>query len=87
MRYVWLDEKKEAIIVEREGKVCAYSSLCPHMGAQLVYDAKEDKLVCPWHGLSFDLKTGESNHHRYKKVHEFCINQNGVENADVEESK
>lgn len=77
--YVWLDDKKEAILFEREGQLRLFSSICPHMGAQLCHRSENDQLVCPWHGLAFDLKTGNSNHHRYKRLLEYGVEQRGEE--------
>jgi hypothetical protein len=41
------------------------------MGAQLVLDARQGCLYCPWHGLALDLQTRTTNHPRYKTLKEF----------------
>lgn len=44
--------------VYRTGKdIRAVANVCVHFGGPL--DCKDGKLVCPWHGASFDLGTGE----------------------------
>jgi len=65
-QYLWLTEKTE-ILVFRDwgGKVRIMTSLCPHMGAQLVI--RNNSLFCPWHGLAFSLDTMKSTHHRYRQ--------------------
>jgi nitrite reductase/ring-hydroxylating ferredoxin subunit len=41
------------------GKVYCVSGKCSHFGAPLVKGVESDgKVVCPWHGASFDLTTG-----------------------------
>lgn len=42
------------------GRLAALDDVCPHQGAPLSEGAIEDgRLVCSWHGWSFDPKTGE----------------------------
>lgn len=41
------------------GEICAMDNICPHWGGPLGKGRIENgKLVCPWHGWSFDPKTG-----------------------------
>ncbi|MEC9359244.1 MAG: Rieske 2Fe-2S domain-containing protein [Pseudomonadota bacterium] len=43
-----------------EGEVYATAGKCPHAGGQLHRGTVCDgKLSCPWHGWSYDLRTGE----------------------------
>ena len=49
-------------IVEVAGKLCAHTTVCPHLGGPLE-EAMPDAdgcVVCPWHGYRFDLRTGRS---------------------------
>jgi nitrite reductase/ring-hydroxylating ferredoxin subunit len=49
-------------IVEVAGKLCAHTTVCPHLGGPLeeaMLDA-DGCIVCPWHGYRFDLRTGLS---------------------------
>lgn len=42
------------------GRLAALNDTCPHQGAPLSEGAVEDgRLVCSWHGWSFDPQTGE----------------------------
>lgn len=42
------------------GQICALENTCPHAGGPLGEGSLEDTVVtCPWHGWSFDVKTGE----------------------------
>ena len=69
--YIWLTDKIEVMVFIHEGKIKAFSSICPHMGAQLCYKKRAKILQCPWHGLTFNLESKESNHYRYKEVLEY----------------
>lgn len=41
------------------GQLAALNDVCPHQGAPLSEGAIEDgRLVCSWHGWSFDPETG-----------------------------
>jgi nitrite reductase (NADH) small subunit len=43
------------------GEISAMDNVCPHWGGPLGRGRIEDgKLVCPWHGWTFDPKTGET---------------------------
>jgi len=43
------------------GEICAMDNVCPHWGGPLGQGRIEDgKLICPWHGWTFDPKTGET---------------------------
>lgn len=47
---------REAIV---EGRRCAFSVSCPHLGGPLEESAVENGVVvCPWHGYRFDVRTG-----------------------------
>ena len=43
-----------------KGKFYALSNVCPHQHAAIIYDGflEDGKIVCPAHGWSFDLETG-----------------------------
>jgi len=50
---------KDLYVVSRiNGKVYCVSGKCTHYGAPLVKGVEtEGRLVCPWHGASFDIVT------------------------------
>lgn len=50
---------KEVALFNIEGKVFAINHTCPHQGGPLAEGGIEGSVVtCPWHGWSFDVKTG-----------------------------
>jgi len=42
-------------VLERDGKLQALSTSCPHLGCSVDYDAGENKFKCPCHRSAFDL--------------------------------
>jgi nitrite reductase/ring-hydroxylating ferredoxin subunit len=75
--YVWAAPRLEVVIFRDGATVRAFSSICPHMGAQLAVDAQGRRLHCPWHGLAFDLGTCRSQHARYGRVREWRVEVQG----------
>jgi nitrite reductase/ring-hydroxylating ferredoxin subunit len=52
--------KNQILVVRHEGQLHAVGNKCPHAGAALstgVFSC--GRVVCPWHGASFDVTTGE----------------------------
>ncbi len=50
----------DAIVVRRDGRLFAYRNSCPHQGLSLHDgECEGDTLTCPWHGLAFDVTSGE----------------------------
>lgn len=48
-------------IANVDGSIYATDNTCPHWGGPLGQgNISDGKLVCPWHGWTFDLKTGET---------------------------
>lgn len=44
-----------------DGRICAISSVCSHFAGPLAEGEREgDTVICPWHGSSFDLCTGQA---------------------------
>lgn len=72
-QYFWIAPKTEIMVVRVDGKIRAFHSLCPHMGARLEYDASKRSVDCPWHGLSYSTRSLESGHHRYRKLCELNV--------------
>ncbi|NVB40283.1 Rieske 2Fe-2S domain-containing protein [Pseudenhygromyxa sp. WMMC2535] len=44
-----------AWVVERDGQLTAYSTVCPHLGCAVDYNAEAGKFACPCHDSTFDL--------------------------------
>jgi nitrite reductase (NADH) small subunit len=41
------------------GTICVLDGTCPHEGGPLGEGSIEDgRVVCPWHGFAFDVRTG-----------------------------
>jgi len=55
---VFADDR--ALVLARvEGEILAVDSVCPHAGGPLGEgDLDGATLICPWHGWSFDVRTG-----------------------------
>jgi nitrite reductase/ring-hydroxylating ferredoxin subunit len=52
--------KNQILVVRHDGQLHAVGNKCPHAGAALstgVFSC--GRVVCPWHGASFDVTTGE----------------------------
>jgi amphi-Trp domain-containing protein len=59
IHFAYPTEKAEAIlIVLPDGKLRAYSTICPHKGKGLMWDDKTKKLNCPAHGAVFEPERG-----------------------------
>ena len=45
-----------------DGAVCVLDGTCPHEGGPLGEGTIEGgKVMCPWHAISFDVKTGSTD--------------------------
>ncbi len=77
--HVWLAEKLEVMVVPTPTGIRIISSLCPHMGAQLRWNKKNDTAFCPWHGLEFKERPLRSCHERYRQLSEFTGSIEGNE--------
>lgn len=58
-KLVEIDEKEIALF-NCDGTYYAIDNECTHVGGPLCEGELEgDKVICPWHGAEYDLKTGE----------------------------
>lgn len=54
-------------VVEHEGELLAFSTLCPHLLGPLEHAPVVDGAVrCPWHGYCFDLRSGQAREHKLR---------------------
>ena len=74
-------EKSIAIFLI-DGKYYAISNVCAHMDGPLI-DGSIDKngnIVCPWHGQSFDPKTGRAAKGEAHHVDAYIVREDRCEN-------
>ena len=68
-------------VANAEGSISAMDNVCVHRGGPLGQGVVDgDKLICPWHGWSFNIKTGESAHNPVAKVNVYPLK---IEGDDV----
>ena len=54
-------EGRALCVANVNGAICVLDGTCPHEGGPLGEGTiEEGRVVCPWHGYSFDVHTGES---------------------------
>ena len=54
-------ERKPVLVVNYRGSFFAIEAFCSHAGLSLEdgFLTDDGKIVCPWHGSVFDIKTGK----------------------------
>src|SRR5712664_615851 len=63
------------------GEISAMDNVCLHRGGPLGQGMIEGgKVVCPWHGWAWDVKTGEAEQNPSAKVAVYTLK---IENGDV----
>jgi nitrite reductase (NADH) small subunit len=73
--------KKTICVANVNGTITAMDNVCLHRGGPLGQGVIEgSKVVCPWHGWSFDIGTGEAAHNAKAKVALYPIK---IENGEV----
>ena len=61
-----------------DGKVHAIYAICPHQGGPLDEGGVTDgKVMCPWHGWEFDVKTGVCSFNDTIKNMVFNVKEDG----------
>ena len=74
-------EGKPYAICNVEGRIHVLDGVCPHHGGPLGQGALAGVWVtCPWHGWSFDCRTGASAQHGDLRQRTFAA---AVENGEV----
>ncbi len=72
----WFEELKDEIIIflDKNKKIKAFSSICPHFGGELIFDKKNEFLKCKWHNWKFDIESGACLTHKIPtKLKEYNI--------------
>jgi nitrite reductase/ring-hydroxylating ferredoxin subunit len=77
-RIVFMGER-EIGVFRHEGEFYAYSNVCLHQGGPACEGLTETEMhfVCPWHGMEYDLKTGECVGDRKQKLRKYNVVQKG----------
>jgi len=53
--------KKSIALFNIDGKIYAIHNICPHEGGPLNEGTLDGcQVICPWHGIPFDVRTGHS---------------------------
>jgi nitrite reductase (NADH) small subunit len=69
---------REVCVARVNGELLALDNECPHRGGPLGGGVVEGtKVVCPWHGWAFDLRTGQSDFNPAAKMTAYAIKIEG----------
>ena len=69
---------KDIALFKADGKVHALYAICPHQGGPLDEGGcHEGKVMCPWHGWEFDVKTGACTFNDAIKQPVFKVKEDG----------
>ena len=72
---------KEICVANVDGTYSAMDNICLHRGGPLGQGTIENgKVVCPWHGWTWDPTTGEAAHSGSAKIPVYSLK---IENGDV----
>lgn len=54
-------EREPVLLINLNGEIYALEAFCTHEGLSLEdgFLAEDGRIVCPWHGSVFDVKTGK----------------------------
>ncbi|HEY6488519.1 MAG: Rieske (2Fe-2S) protein [Terracidiphilus sp.] len=64
-----------------DGTICVLDGTCPHEGGPLGEGTiEEGRVVCPWHGYAFDVRTGAASDDPEMKAQAF---EAKVENGEL----
>jgi nitrite reductase (NADH) small subunit len=72
----------KTICVANSGESCAaMDNVCVHRGGPLGQGVVDgNKIICPWHGWTFDTTTGAATHNASVRVHVYPLK---IEGDDV----
>jgi nitrite reductase (NADH) small subunit len=67
-------------VANLNGEYSALDNVCPHRGGPLGQGYLEgDKIVCPWHGWQFEIKSGAVEHAHDQKIGTYPLTVEGDE--------
>jgi nitrite reductase (NADH) small subunit/3-phenylpropionate/trans-cinnamate dioxygenase ferredoxin subunit len=73
-------EGRAVAVFLRKGRLHAVGDRCPHMGASLSEGRLEEgRVVCSWHGWSFDCETGRCDRKSWARIPRFEVRLEGKE--------
>ncbi len=71
---------KTICVAKANGEITAMDNVCIHRGGPLSQGTIEHgKIVCPWHGWTFDLKSGAATHNASARTNVYPIRIAGDE--------
>ena len=71
---------KMICVANTESGYAAMDNVCVHRGGPLGQGMVDgNKIICPWHGWTFDVNTGASTHDASARVKTFPIKVEGEE--------
>lgn len=69
---------REVALFKVQNKVYAIDQICPHAGGPLAEGGLHgDKVMCPWHGWEFNVKTGECTFNPSLRQDVFKVKEDG----------
>lgn len=70
----------ELCVANDGSAISAIDNICPHRQGPLAEGSLEDgKVLCPWHGWAFDLKSGRADHNPSAVVEVYPVEVHGEE--------
>lgn len=54
-------EGRNLLLFQHDGQIHIIDNVCPHAGARMDNASiRGQQIVCPWHGIAFDIRTGQA---------------------------
>ena len=71
---------RNLLLFQEDGQIHIIENRCPHADAPLdKATVREGCIRCPWHGICFDLTTGEAVSHQDMRLVKYPVMQEGTE--------
>ena len=72
---------REVHVYRSGGRIRVAANVCMHFGGPL--ECKDNALVCPWHGATYDLESGRATSGPARKDAQLMFLSSRVENGEV----